>query len=225
MITLYQEVTTVTEIMAGSDGHYFNVPVKHTTSKPIKFPDTIFTYEGWTCDYVAKKMYRWRYTEREQVYYMDASLIDDTNNVPSPDDWLRTRGNKIVCTYYAETDWCPPTTKEKGNPSGHFDNVWLMSYQKEDDSEVYLYEFTYDNRDNILIQRSIEPRIHVNQPPGPGNILGEVVDINQNNNEENTDDPNAVSNDPENGGYDDSGDNNTTSTDDDNVPPIDTDNV
>lgn len=219
MITLYQEVTTVTEIMAGSDGHYFNVPVKHTTSKPIKFPDTIFTYEGWWCDYVAKKAYRWKDTERQQIYYMDASLIDDTSNVVSPDDWLRTRGNKIVCTYYAETDWCPPATKAAGNPSGHFDNVWLMSYQKEDDTEVYLYEFTYDNRDNIVIQRSIEPRIHVNQPPGKGNILGEVVDENQNNTDDN-DDPNAINNDdPTQGGYDDTGDDENTTINDDNYEP------
>jgi len=216
MITLYREVTTVSTVrIYGYSGmpkdQYAEIPVKHTSSVPVKMPDTIFTYEGWTMDYVHKKLYRWKDTDREQIFYMDASLIDESNNIVSPDDWLATKGNKIICYYYDSCPYCPPETQAEGNPSGHLDNVWLMSYQKQDNTEVYLYEFTYDMRDNIVIQRSIEPRIHVNMAPGTGNVLGEVADIEavpEDNNGGTADDNNETP------GYNDTGDDENTQTTD-----------
>lgn len=219
MITLYREIVTqsikyIVGYSGDTSGAAIAIPVKTTTSKPVKFPDTIFTYEGWWCDYIHKKAYRWKGTEREQIFYLDASLIDESNNIVSPEDWLATKGNKIVFAYYDSCQYCPADVKAKGNPSGHLDNCWLMSYQKADDTEVYLYEFAYDMRDNVVSQVSIEPRIHVDAAPGIGNILGEAADLSDI--DLNIDGGN-VNDDPANGGYDDSQDGvqSTSNIDDD----------
>lgn len=184
MITLYRLITTKLTQRAQvytnpSTGHpiYADLPVLRTISRPIKFPETIFTYEGWTLDYVNKRAYRWKGTEKEQIYSLDASLTGDDNNMVSPLEWKSVKGNYIVAEYYESCFYCDSEIKSAGNPSGNPDNIWLLSYRKADDSEAYLYQFTYDNRNNILVQRSLEPRANLQLPPGPGNILGETYDI------------------------------------------------
>jgi hypothetical protein len=224
MITLYQEVVTIGQkgivgYSGDTSGRVIYIPVKTTIKKPVKFPDTIFIYEGWYTDYKTKKCYRWRGTEKEQVFYMDASLIDDSNNIHSPDEWMSVPGNKIVTEYYTTCRYCPAETKAAGNPSGHDDNIWLLSYQNSNGMEEYLYEFSFDTRDNIVMQVSLQPRIHLNLPPGEGNILSEVEDLTTLQVDD-YDDPNAISDDDPNSGYqgDDSG---TTTTD----PPDDNGNT
>ncbi len=225
MITLYREITTysterVQVYTNPNTGNpiYDNLPVLKKVARPIKFPDNIFTYEGWTCDYVSQKAYRWKGTEKEQVFYLDASLIGDTSGYVSPQEWMATKGNYIKSELFESCLFCDNEIKSAQNPSGNPDNIWLLSYRKADDSEAYLYQYTYDNRDNILVQRSEEPRANLQLPPGPGNVLGETTDINEDYLNEliAADDATIIDpSDPENGGY--QGDDGTTITDPDNT--------
>lgn len=197
------------------------------TLKTISFPNSIFTYEGWDIDYNEKRLYRWKNTQKEQVFLLDESLISAASeNIISPDEWLKVTGNQIIIEYYDKCEYYDPDLDE-GNPSGNKGNVWLMSYRRADNTEVYLYEYKYNEDDEVVSQTALEPRTDVNKRPGKENSqLNVIVEtdpieepINQpepsdpqnGNNGENYDDSQDTNTTEENGeGYSDDGENSNT---------------
>lgn len=145
------------------------------TLKTISFPNSIFTYEGWYIDYNEKRLYRWKNTQKEQVFLLDESLINAASeNIIPPDEWLKVTGNQIIIEYYDKCKYYD-SDLDDGNPSGHKGNVWLMSYRRADNTEVYLYEYKYNEDDEVVSQTALEPRTDVNKRPGKENSQLNVV--------------------------------------------------
>lgn len=197
-----------------------NTKVSVEQLTPITMPDNIFDYYGWTVDYNTQEAIRWKGTDREMVFRLQRISAD--SDLLKPSDWLNDNGNVIKFSYYDSKAprFNQETDKEvlfsTQNPSGNVDNVWLISYQRSDGTEVYLYELWYDERDNIILRQSIAPRRNTNLAPGPDNVLS-VVDLDlPQQTEENTPPDNSSQTDPNQ--YQDPEDNNNNDdgVDDDN---------
>ncbi|MCR4559717.1 MAG: hypothetical protein K5685_06525 [Bacteroidales bacterium] len=221
MITLYRKITEIikkskwvgtTSVDPSTgrtiySGKYEYEEVEQINLKTVLFPNDIFTYYGWYADYREKCLYRWKGTDKEQIFMLDDSLLNAANeNIIPPEDWLKITGNKIILEYYDKCKYIPYYKAKEGNPSGNKGNVWLMSYRRGDDTEVYLYEYMYNEDDDMVSQVALSPRNQTDQPPRDTNSQNNTQ-VDDTPTEPDTPDPT-----PDNPVYDDSNGENTTET-------------
>lgn len=187
MITLYRVNKTekVIDVKNSLGVKLYSTRQKVETYTAVKFPDSIFTYQGWYTDYRKLRAYR-NYGTPEEIEFKLDNTLDTIAGGLSDSDWLSVSGNVIeyikfgkMCRFW---DKIPPTKKEEiistMNPSNAIDNVWLISYQSGG-VEVYLKQLSYDKYDDITKQESLPPRKDIETYPNPYNVqVDGVIDYN-----------------------------------------------
>jgi hypothetical protein len=188
MITLYKVdyVEKKKKALSYDKKTYYTYKTRVEQYTPIKFPDTVFTYYGWTTDYNKRRIYRYYGTDQQLEFLMDNSLDSATSSVITPEQWLSQEGNYIeyikfgsLCKFWNKIPvYQQNEILAEKNPSNDRDNVWLISYRQSSDVEVYLIELSYDPYNDVTRQELLPPRKDIDRMPGPDNIqIGDATNV------------------------------------------------